>query len=139
MTVRDSCAACFDAHRNDCSGFVRAVAAMEGSTLAGQANDIVDTIRAGGQWRRLADGVEADARALAGDFVIGGLRGDEQARPDPHGHLVVVVGGGELAHGRYPRAWWGSLGGQPGRDQTVNFAWTAADRDRVSYAAWMPD
>jgi hypothetical protein len=29
----------------------------------------------------------------------------------------------------------GSLGGPPGRNQTVNFAWTADDRDRISYGA----
>jgi hypothetical protein len=138
MTVRDSCVAAFDAHRNDCSGFACAVAAAQGVPLSGQANAIVDTLRAGGSWRRLTDGVEADGRASAGDFVIGGLRGDEQARPDPHGHIVVVIGGGMLAHGWYPLAWWGSLGGQPGKDQMVNFAWTEADRDRVTYAAWEP-
>ena len=47
-----------------------------------------------------------------------------------------VVGDQPLAHGRYPAAWWGSLGGQPGQDETVNFAWTEADRDRVTYAVW---
>lgn len=39
---------------------------------------------------------------------------------DAHGHVVVVVPG-TLAHGRYPSAWWGSLGGSPGRDH-VSYA-----------------
>jgi hypothetical protein len=42
---------------------------------------------------------------------------------------------GPLAHGKYPTAWWGSLGGSPGQNQTINWAWTEADRDKVSYAS----
>ena len=54
--------------------------------------------------------------------------------PDAHGHVVVVIAG-PLAHGAYPTAYWGSLGGDPGRADTLNDAWTVADRDRISYAA----
>ena len=136
MDVRAACAANFAAHQGDCSGFVKAVATQIGVPLQGNANNIVDSIRNGGNWQSLADGREANGRAAAGDFVVGGMRGDEQLNHDVHGHVVVVVGDKPLAHGRYPAAWWGSLGGQPGRDETVNFAWTEADRDRVSYAVW---
>ncbi len=136
MKVREACAARFEAHKGDCSGFARAVAGDMGVPLAGTANEIADTLRAGGGWQVLADGAVANARAEAGDFVLGGLRGDAQAVLAAHGHVVVVVGGQPLARGRYPAAWWGSLGGTPAQDQTVNFAWTAADRDRVAYAAW---
>jgi hypothetical protein len=41
---------------------------------------------------------------------------------------------GPLAHGRYPSAYWGSLGGTPAKFETVNWAWTENDRDRVTYA-----
>lgn len=136
MAVRDACAASFDAHRKDCSGFARAVATLVGAELDGMANDIADTIRAGGRWRRLADGIEANREAESGHFVLGAMRGDEQLNHDIHGHVVVIVGGKPSAHGRYPAAWWGSLGGQPGQDETINFAWTEADRDRVAYAVW---
>jgi hypothetical protein len=64
---------------------------------------------------------------------MAGLKGSEQAHPDQHGHVVIVVDG-SLAHDAYPSAYWGGLGGQPGRNQTLNFAWTVADRDRISYA-----
>lgn len=131
-----ACQACFAANEKDCSGFVRAVASNVGVKLEGLANDIANTIRAGGAWQALANGVEANAAAEAGGFVIGGMRGDQQVNHDIHGHVVVVVGGTQLAHGRYPAAWWGSLGGQPGQNKTVNFAWTEADRDRVTYALW---
>ena len=131
--VRDACEACFQAHENDCSGFGRAVAGELGVSLQGLADEIVDTIRVGNGWTALADGVAARASAQAGKFVMAGMKGSEQTHPDAHGHVVVVVDG-PLAHGAYPSAYWGSLGGQPGRNQTLNFAWTAADRDRVSYA-----
>jgi hypothetical protein len=102
-------------------------------SLQGLADVIVETLRGGGTWTALADGVAARQSAAAGKLVIGGLKGSEQAKPDAHGHVVVVVDG-PLAHGAYPSAYWGSLGGTPARNQTVNFAWTTQDRDKVFYA-----
>jgi len=133
--VKDACEACFDAHSGDCSGFARAVAQQLGITLTGLANDIVDTIRAAAPWTMLADGVAASQQAASGKLVIGGLKGSEQANPDPHGHVVVVVAGQPLAHGKYPFAYWGRLGGVGEKDQTVNWAWNINDRDNVTYAA----
>jgi hypothetical protein len=131
--VTQACEACFDEHKSDCSGFARAVAEQVGVTLTGLADQIVDTIRGGGDWRPLADGVAAAASAHNGKLVIAGLKGSEQTNPDPHGHVVVVVDG-PLARGTYPSAYWGKLGGVGAKDQTINFAWNAGDRDRVSYA-----
>jgi hypothetical protein len=65
---------------------------------------------------------------------MAGLRGSEQAHPDAHGHVVVIVDG-PLAHDAYPSAYWGKLGGTGAKDKTINWAWTAEDRDRVFYAA----
>ena len=73
------------------------------------------------------------ASAGAGKFVVAGLRGDEQFEHSNHGH-VVVVATGPLAHGRYPSAYWGRLGGDGAKFETVNWAWTEHDRDRVTYA-----
>ncbi len=133
--VKDACEACFAANANDCSGFARAVASQVGVTLTGLANDIVDTLRGGGEWTQLDDGVAASQQATAGKLVIGGLKGSEQTHPDPHGHVVVVVAGEPLAHGKYPFAYWGRLGGGGMKDQTVNWAWRQEDRDNVTYAA----
>lgn len=132
--VKQTCEACFAAHANDCSGFARAVAQQLGVPLDGLANDIVDTISDSPQWTVLDDGVEAAQNAAAGKLVIGGLRGDDQTHPDPHGHIVVVVAG-PLAQEKYPSAYWGRLGGGGMRDQTINWAWRAEDRDNVTYAA----
>jgi hypothetical protein len=131
--VRDACEACFDVHKDDCSGFARAVAASVNVTLQGLADDIVVTIRTDPAWRRLPDGIAAAWSAEAGSLVIAGLMGTEQAHPDSHGHVVVVVGG-PMAQGAYPTAYWGSLGGPPGRGLTINWAWTEDDRDQVTYA-----
>jgi hypothetical protein len=132
--VTAACVREFPAHSGDCSGFVRAVGAHLDVTIEGMANDIVDTLRAGGAWVVLPDGPAALASAQAGQLVVAGLRGDEQAAPNRHGHVVVVVDG-PLAHGRYPSAYWGQLGGTGAECKTINWAWTAHDRDRVTYAA----
>jgi hypothetical protein len=129
-----ACEACYEANKGDCSAVVRAVAGQLGVTVVGNADQIVDTLRTSPEWTPLANGVAAAQAAKEGShLVIAGLKGAEQAVPNPHGHVVVVVDG-PLAHDAYPTAYWGSLGGQPGKDQTLNWAWTTADRDRVSYA-----
>jgi hypothetical protein len=132
--VTAACVRQFPAHSGDCSGFVRAVGADLGVAIKGMANDIVDTLRAGGAWIKLADGPTALASARAGRLVVAGLRGDEQATPNTHGHVVVVVDG-PLARDLYPSAYWGQLGGTGAACKTINYAWTAQDRDRVTYAA----
>jgi hypothetical protein len=131
--VKEACEACFDAQANDCSGFARAVANQLGAPLHGLANEIVDTIRGADDWTPLPDGIAAAQSAAAGKLVIGGLKGWEQTRRDPHGHVVVVVAG-PLAHDAYPSAYWGRLGGGGAKNKTINWAWRAEDRDRVSYA-----
>jgi hypothetical protein len=132
--VSAACVREFPAHSGDCSGFVRAVGTDLGVTIKGMANEIVDALRAGGAWVKLADGPAALASAQAGQLVVAGLRGDEQAVPNAHGHVVVVVDG-PLARDLYPSAYWGQLGGTGAAGKTINYAWTAQDRDRVTYAA----
>ena len=131
--VREVCEKQWQAHHADCSGFARAVGKDLGVTLTGQANDIVGTLRPGNAWRKLPDGIAAAKSARAGKLVLAGLRGDEQFAPSHHGHVVVIVDG-PLAHGRYPSAYWGQLGGSGARFQTLNWAWTQHDRDRITYA-----
>jgi hypothetical protein len=126
------CEAAWPADKSDCSAFVRDVAKALEIKLVGNADAIVDTIRA--DWDKLADGPAASAAADAGRFVVAGLKGGEQIEPSEHGHVVVVVSG-PLAHGKYPSAYWGRLGGVGARDQTINWAWRAGDRDAVIYAA----
>jgi len=125
-----ACEGEFQNHIADCSGFAKAVAHDLGIVLTGMANDIVDEIQAA-PWTVLADGLAAKTQADAGYFVIGGLK------DTPHGHVVVVVPGPlDAAHHKYPTAYWGSIRGAQfaAKDKTVNWAWDAADRDRIIYA-----
>jgi hypothetical protein len=132
-SVREVCEACFDAHKGDCSGFARAVANELKVPLQGLADEIVETLRTGQGWSRLSNGVAAAKSAHDGKLVMAGLKGSEQTHPDLHGHVVVVVDG-PLAHDAYPSAYWGQLGGTGAEDETINWAWIAEDRDRVTYA-----
>jgi hypothetical protein len=132
--IETACIAEFPAHSGDCSGFVKAVGASVGVTITGQANEIVDALQAGGDWVKLAGGPAAQAAAKAGKLVVGGLRGGEQAQPDDHGHVVVVVDG-PLNRNLYPTAYWGKLNGVGAQKTTINWAWTEQDRDKVTYAA----
>lgn len=115
--VVSACKHNFQAHKSDCSGFVKAVAEELKilPKLLGQANDIVDQIQRT-PWLPCADGREAARRAAEGKFVIGGLK--EQG----NGHVVIVTPG-PLSHGKYPRAYWGTLGGVGKEDTNVNYAW----------------
>jgi len=125
-----ACEGEFQNHIADCSGFAKAVARDLGIVLTGMANDIVDEIQSA-PWKLLADGIEAKNQADAGFFVIGGLK------DNPHGHVVVIVPGPlDAGHHKYPTAYWGSIRGAQfaAKDKTVNWAWDAADRDRVIYA-----
>ncbi|HEX4505932.1 MAG TPA: hypothetical protein VH722_09400 [Alphaproteobacteria bacterium] len=131
--IIDACEAEWDAHQSDCSGFARAVAARLGVTLTGMANDIVGEI-AMAPWSPVADGPGAAAQAAQGRLVIAGLNGADQQAPDAHGHVVVVVQGA-LAHGLYPTAYWGQLGGVGKKDMTLNWAWREGDRDNITYGA----
>jgi hypothetical protein len=135
-----ACEAEWEAHKSDCSAFVTAVAARLNAVIpaGADANAITQALGAGGVWQKLADGVAAAAAAQAGKFVVGGLAGAQQAVPDAHGHVVVVVDGQPLNRNKYPFAYWGRLGGVGAKDQTINWAWSAADRDKVIYAAYEP-
>ena len=130
--VIDVCEDEWPANKGDCSGFVKDVAASLGVSLSGQANDIVDQI-AGPGWTKLTDGKAAKQAADEGKFVVGGLKGSDQQTPSAHGHVVVVVAG-PLAKDQYPTAYWGTLGSTGERAKTVNWAWKALDRDRVTYS-----
>jgi hypothetical protein len=131
--IIDRCEAAFDANKNDCSAFVRAVVAASGITLTGQADNIVDQVTGTG-WVQLTDGVQAASMADAGMLVIAGLKSSEHTPPRNNGHVAIVVSG-PLANGKYPTGYWGSSGGASAKNQTLNYSWNPADRDHVHYAA----
>jgi hypothetical protein len=124
--IKATCEKHWEAHKDDCSGFVKAVATDFNVTLSGQANDIVDQIQKS-PWKILKDGKEADSEARAGKFVIAGLK------DEPNGHVVIIVPG-ELAQGKYPTGYWGHLGSVGYKNTTINYSWNSTERDKVIYA-----
>jgi hypothetical protein len=130
-----TCEEQWDANKDDCSKFVTTVAGALGITdLKSPADAIVNVITSDSGWRALEDGIAAKNAADAGEFVVGGLLSTEHEPRRANGHVVVVVSGG-VAQGRYPTAYWGSLGATPDKNTTIDFAWRHSDRDRVHYAA----
>lgn len=130
--VQEACDACFAAHDGDCSGFVRAVAARLGVTLPASANAIVDLLRDGGGWTRLGGAAAAARSAGNGNFVIAGFKGQEAARTREDGHLAIILGP-DPRGGAYPLGAWATKGGGA-KARSIDHAWTAPDRDRLTYA-----
>lgn len=114
----------WNAHKSDCSGFVKAVAKDLGIVVIGQANGIIDSL--GTNWMKVPNGSMAASFAAQGHFVIAGLKAN------PNGHVVVVVKG-PLNRGLYPTAYWGTLHGVGKKDTTINWAWTKHDLAKVGY------
>jgi hypothetical protein len=130
--IIDSCEANWDAHKNDCSGFLKAVATEFAVDLTGQADNITDQIT-GEDWTVLSDGVEAKAKADDGWFVVAGMKSTDHIPPQSNGHVAMVVSG-ELAQGKYPTGYWGQLGAVGAKNKTLNWAWNKDSRDMLIYA-----
>jgi len=131
--IKQACESCFEANKDNCSGFAEAVADTFDITLTGQANDIADEIRQAG-WQLLSDGAEAKEKADAGCFVVAALKGADNVPPQEHGHVAIIVSG-PLAQGKYPTGYWGTLGGTGMKNTTINYAWNKDSRDKVIYAS----
>jgi hypothetical protein len=129
MSVATVCEARWDKYFDDCSGFVKAVAADLGVTIDGQANDIVDAMQKF-PWKRAASGADAALKASMGYLVLGGLKAAG------NGHVVVIVPGVVL-EGKYPTAYWGSLNSIGKKNTTINWSWSKPDRDLVQYAYYI--
>jgi hypothetical protein len=88
-----ACEKHWDAHKDDCSGFVKAVAAELGIALTGQANDIYEQIQRS-PWSVIARGKRGGEHAATagiaagygGKFVVGASRNSSG-----HGHVAVIV------------------------------------------------
>jgi hypothetical protein len=128
------CEAEWDLHKPDCSGLVKAVAQRLEIKLTGLADDIVAQISTS-PWSSIEDGIAACKAAEGGKLVVAGLKGADQSKPSSHGHVAVVVKGNPLAHDRYPFAYWERLGGVGKKNETLNWAWNEADRDRIVYGS----
>lgn len=133
LKVEEVCESEYEANKGDCNQFAKAVASKFNVQFTGQADDIVDQIRGAG-WTKLTGGAQAKAMADVGMLVVAGLKGADHNPARPNGHISIVVTG-PLAHTKYPTGYWGSIGGTPGKKQTLNYSWNSSDRDNVEYAA----
>lgn len=135
--IKQSCSRLLQVPANaaDCSGFAKAVAKEFDVPLTGVANEIATQLTSANGWTELGSDAEAGRRAAAaagrGEFVIGARKEED------NGHVVVVVEGGPLAHGKYPFCYWGKLDdpANAGFNKTANWAWDKASRDSVIYAS----
>jgi RHS repeat-associated protein len=117
----------WDKHKNNCSGFVKAVAENLGIHLKGNANQIVDQIQKE-PWKSTKKGRTAKEKADQGKFVVGGTKGKS------HGHVVAIVSGPLDRSGQYPKGYWGYLNVDNARENTsINYSWDRSQRDNVTY------
>ena len=120
-------------NKDNCSGFVKAVAAQLGIPLPATADADGIASAVAGAWKKVDSGEEAQRLAANGAFVLVLLKGKDHHPPRHHGHVGVVVAG-ELYRHKYPMMWGGSIGNaQSEDDKSVGEVWNRADRDSVQY------
>ena len=120
-------------NKDNCSGFVKAVAKKLGIYLPATANadGIVDHIST--TWKKLDSGADAARQAATGALVIAGLKAARHTLARNNGHVAIVVSG-KLYKEKYPVVWGGSTGGaQSQGDKSVGEVWNKKDRDNVVY------
>lgn len=118
----------WDAWKNDCSGFVKAVANELNVVLTGNANGLVDFMESSGAWLSLGtDKKKAALLASQGYFVIAGLKASG------HGHVAVIVSA-PLGNAN-PTGYWGRYGSVGRKNKTINWSWSSADLPNVKYFA----
>ena len=130
--VAAACKNLYPTWKNDCSGFVRAVAKELGVSLSGNADAIVGAMEKG--WTK-TDRASCLTHVRAGHLVIAGLASKEHTKPRSNGHVVVVVDGA-LYRGIFPRCWSGSIAGAVGQSdgtRSVGEVWNTKDRELVKY------
>jgi hypothetical protein len=124
--VEVACENNWEDKKNNCSGFVKAVAAELGVSLDGDANTIVEAIQKL-PWTTLKEGKEAKAKAESGFLVVAGLKAPG------NGHVAIITPG-QLAHEKYPVGYWGKLNGIGKKATAINWSWNKTDRDNVIYS-----
>jgi hypothetical protein len=121
------------ANKNNCSGFVKAVAKKLGIPISATANADGIVAELAGAWSEVSTGAEAALKAAAGSLVIVGLKGADHKPARANGHVAIVVSGA-LYRNKYPLCWGGSIGGaQSAGTKSVGEIWNRNDRDSVKY------
>lgn len=160
MTSKQACEKHWDAYKDDCSGFAKAVAS-ELCILLPSLNVFDDKQRQNADiitlWIKnwLPDpkspflpipvgesaAITAVYYANRGDFVLAGATHEEINRyrkPDKqttHGHLAVVTPG--VGRNGWPRGYWGSHGSTGRKDESLSVAFNSALKNEIHYFAVM--
>lgn len=123
-------------NKDNCSGFVKAVAKKLGIPLPETANADGIASEVAKSWTQASSGTEAARLAGTGSFVLVVLKAADHTPPRNNGHVAIVVSGA-LYRERYPAVWGGSIGSAQSRgDKSVGEVWNRSDRDNVSYYAY---
>jgi hypothetical protein len=123
--IIDVCHTNWDANKDDCNYFVKAVADALGVTLfssGDNADAIIDKLANASGWSLIPstpDLSTVEADASAGQFIIAGLKSGDFNPPRNNGHVVIVVKGDDSAHPGFPLAYWGKLGGTGAEDSSI--------------------
>ncbi len=135
--IIDICEANWDANKDDCNHFVKAVADALGVTLFDpndNADAILNKLAGAPGWSSIPNRAQVEAQADAGQFIIAGLRSIEFHPPRNNGHVVVVVAGDDSSHPGFPMAYWGTLGGVGQKNSSIrNTFIPGPDLDAVHY------
>ena len=122
-TLKDICERHYETWIYDCSGFLRAVGKDIGIAFIGQANDIVDAMSRFPWTSHGTDTAAAIRAAGENKLVVAGLKAKG------HGHVAIVL----PVDSKPPTGYWGSIAKHPGRNKTLNWAWTKTDLAKVTY------
>lgn len=117
--IINACEKHWNAHKNNCSGFVNAVADQLSIQLPHmQANPMIDYVSSWTtpSWWKISTPAEAGSYAEKGYLVIACLK------LSPNGHVAVVTSGHEPGHGIYPRGYWGTYQGVGKMNSTINYS-----------------
>ena len=133
--IVDACEKHWSAHKGNCSGFVKAVAAEIGIFLPDKkADPIIEYLSewTRASWWKIGSPKDAGTLAEEGYFVLACLTSTDSGRAN--GHVAVVTSGYKSSHRGDPRGYWGTLDAVGRKNQTMNWSF---DMDRfrleVSY------
>ena len=130
--IAKACEKHWNAHQDNCSGFVRAVASEIGISIPPehkQANPIIEYISlwSTASWWEIGSPKKAGELAEEGYFVLACLKSE------PNGHVAVVTSGYKSSHRGDPRGYWGTYEGVGNKNATMNWSFGKKVMDKVTY------